>query len=371
MEIKKIFLFILLFTHLYVFGEKIEGTIKNLPDGKVYLTNRGFASGVSYVRLVYDSCIANENGFFSFNLKAIDESKIYSIEFKSPEIGWIPLLIRRNEHIVIKGVINKTRKIESITGSSEYLLMQDIGNKTKGYIRKLNMFADSSAFFYETNPDSSRHYTRLNKIYSDSIRYAEIEFIKVNSHSTYSLHLLNSYLFSIKKDSVKKILSNFDHTIRKLNLFKQIDEYVMTETALVLFQYPPTVSVTNIKGKKNQLALGNTNNKILLIDLWASWCRPCRENIPRLKVLSDSLRFEKFEIKGISIDADRSRWIKAIEQERLPWNNYLIPANENNKIKSLLNIESIPKYILISKEGKVICISSDLMEIERKLYEIL
>ena len=130
---------------------------------------------------------------------------------------------------MIKGVINKTRKIESITGSSEYLLMQDIGNKTKGYIRKLNMFADSSAFFYETNPDSSRHYTRLNKIYSDSIRYAEIEFIKVNSHSTYSLHLLNSYLFSIKKDSVKKILSNFDHTIRKLNLFKQIDEYVMTD----------------------------------------------------------------------------------------------------------------------------------------------
>ena len=96
MEIKKIFLFILLFTHLYAFGEKIEGTIKNLPDGKVYLTNRGFASGVSYVRLVYDSCIANENGFFSFNLKAIDESKIYSIEVKTPEIGWIPLLLRLN-----------------------------------------------------------------------------------------------------------------------------------------------------------------------------------------------------------------------------------------------------------------------------------
>jgi thiol-disulfide isomerase/thioredoxin len=349
----------------------IEGNIKNIPMNKVYLTNRGFASGPSFVLNVLDSCIADEKGFFYFKISSIVESNCYSIEFNTIKIGWIVLMPRKNEHIKIKAIIKERREIEEITGSSEYIIQRRIGKLVNPYHNKLNNYADSSSFYYETNSDSSKYYTKLNKLYDDSIRLVEMEFIVNNPGSTYSLLMLKGYMYDISRSSLKDKLQRFDQTIKQLKLYKDLFQFANSIEILSLDKTPPPIRVINKSEKKEQLNFETYKGRLIIIDFWASWCIPCREKIPELKSLYANLDLKKYGIISISIDKSSQSWRKALSMEKMPWNNYIVDPKVEYQILSNYLLTSIPKYIIVNKEGKVILITSSFDDLKNKIESII
>ncbi|SFD94562.1 TlpA disulfide reductase family protein [Flavobacterium phragmitis] len=107
--------------------------------------------------------------------------------------------------------------------------------------------------------------------------------------------------------------------------------------------------------------------KYILVDFWASWCGPCRKEIPNLKTAYAEYAGKGFEILSISIDKDEKAWQKALGQENMQWHNLL----DDDKVSKTFNVKTIPATYLVDSKGVIIGDNLRGAELEAKLKELL
>ncbi len=121
----------------------------------------------------------------------------------------------------------------------------------------------------------------------------------------------------------------------------------------------------------NDRKLSNLRGKVVLIDLWASWCRPCRMENPNVVKMYKKYHSMGFEIFSVSMDRDRSAWLKAIKDDGLVWPNHVSDLQGwTSTGGATYGITSIPATVLIDKEGRVIARNLRGTELENKLKQI-
>lgn len=123
----------------------------------------------------------------------------------------------------------------------------------------------------------------------------------------------------------------------------------------------PNFSIKTPKGEKIFIHDVAAKSKYTLIDCWASWCSPCRAEIPSLKKLYADYKDKGFNIIGVSSDTKEVQWIKAIEEDKTVWMHGL--QSEYKIVSKLFDIKAIPAYILIDNKGKILafdCAMSDI-----------
>jgi thiol-disulfide isomerase/thioredoxin len=107
--------------------------------------------------------------------------------------------------------------------------------------------------------------------------------------------------------------------------------------------------------------------KYILVDFWASWCGPCRKEIPNLKTAYAEYGPKGFEILSVSIDKDEKAWQKALRQENMQWHNLL----DDDKVSKAFNVKAIPATYLVDSKGVIIGDNLRGAELEAKLKELL
>lgn len=118
------------------------------------------------------------------------------------------------------------------------------------------------------------------------------------------------------------------------------------------------------------IALSSLRGKVVLIDFWASWCKPCRMENPNVKKVYEKYHRKGFEILGVSLDRDMDAWKNAIQQDGLPWLHVSDLGFWNNAAAQQYGISSIPFTVLVDKDGKVIDKNLRGPALEAKLAEI-
>ncbi len=120
----------------------------------------------------------------------------------------------------------------------------------------------------------------------------------------------------------------------------------------------------------NERSLSDLKGKIVLIDFWASWCGPCRRENPNVVKLYNKYKDQGFEILGVSLDRDKTRWMKAIKKDKLEWLHISDLKGWKNSAAKLYGVSSIPHTVLVDREGKIIARNLRGATLEQKLAEV-
>jgi thiol-disulfide isomerase/thioredoxin len=133
----------------------------------------------------------------------------------------------------------------------------------------------------------------------------------------------------------------------------------------------PAPEIAQADTTGNIRKLSNMKGKVVLIDFWASWCGPCRRENPNVVKLFNKYKTKGFDVFSVSLDQSRDRWIKAINDDGLVWENHVSDLKQwQNDAARTYNVTSIPRTILVDKEGKIIARDLRGEGLESKLKEL-
>ena len=113
------------------------------------------------------------------------------------------------------------------------------------------------------------------------------------------------------------------------------------------------IELINLKGEKVRLADYVPEGKYVMLEFWASWCGPCRGEIPHLRHVYETYKDKGFEIVSISIDNKRSDWEKAVREENMAWTQLCDPLMFDGPVTQMYNVTGVPTCLLLDKEGRI------------------
>jgi peroxiredoxin len=132
----------------------------------------------------------------------------------------------------------------------------------------------------------------------------------------------------------------------------------------------PDFTLPDSTGKK-KYTLSSLRGKYVLIDFWASWCGPCKGEIPFLKEAYAKFNKKGFEIMSVSLDSKEDAWKNALKQFQMPWIHVSDIKGFGSAVNELYHVPSIPKTLLLDKTGKIIATDLRGNALDLKLEELL
>jgi peroxiredoxin len=144
---------------------------------------------------------------------------------------------------------------------------------------------------------------------------------------------------------------------------------VRVSKRLALGSPAPEITMKDTAG--NLFSLSSLRGKVVLVDFWASWCRPCRMENPNMVKLYQYYKDYGFDILSVSLDHNRANWISAIEKDGLVWHHVSDVKGWQSSAGAAYGVQSIPFTVLVDKNGNIIAKGLRGQDLEKKLREIL
>lgn len=195
------------------------------------------------------------------------------------------------------------------------------------------------------------------------------KFIINNNESFIAPFLIKGYLYyDMEYLELDSLLSELSPDIHSSKDYITLSERVATLKSVSIGMPAVDFALNDTTG--NPISISSFQGKILLIDFWASWCRPCRIENPNVVKLYNDYKDKGFEIIGVSFDESRSKWIDAIHQDQLTWPHVSDLKGWSSVAGKLYAVNSIPATVLLDREGNIVAKNLRGDALRKKLEEI-
>lgn len=356
---------------------KIDGTIDGAPYSTIYLYEYGVNPA-----LTIDSSALDENGNFSFNINH-QGYNFLGVGFQANSAAL--LLIGAGDEIEVTGSFNNWVRDYQVTGSGysddirNYLIMRqdftdqitalknelaavpktDIAKQDeineKGMAVQDEFTAQRNQFIKDLD-DTPALYIVLQDIYDP---VGDIEQLKAIGKAT------NKYLpNSMFAEQVNSVLTQAEQQLAYSEIENSSSGAVAVGSPALDLNFPTP------EGK--MLSLSSLKGNVVLLDFWASWCKPCRMENPNVVNLYNQYKDKGFTVYSVSLDNNKMQWINAIQADGLVWPNHVSDLGGWNSMPAAIyNVNSIPQTYLIGADGTIIAEGLRGEELANKLKEIL
>jgi thiol-disulfide isomerase/thioredoxin len=198
------------------------------------------------------------------------------------------------------------------------------------------------------------------------------EEVDKNITNAMGIHLLSMYYYLYTDYSeltslLSKVPDNFKNNEPIVQLANSLEIFRVTAVNRKFIDF----EMETPNGKPVKLSDYAGRGKVVLVDFWASWCGPCRLEMPNLIELYDKYKNKGFEIVGVSLDRSSEPWKKSIEQLNITWPQMSDLKYWDNEGAKLYGIRSIPHTVLIGKNGIIIARELRGEGLRKKLIELL
>ncbi|RYZ20258.1 MAG: TlpA family protein disulfide reductase, partial [Chitinophagaceae bacterium] len=160
-----------------------------------------------------------------------------------------------------------------------------------------------------------------------------------------------------------------DPAIQNSNVGKSLAGYIKAQ--LVGSIGSEAMEFTQADTTGSPVSLSSLRGKYVLLDFWASWCRPCRLENPNVVKAYEKFRKKNFTILGVSLDQNKDAWMKAIKADNLTWTHVSDLQSWSNAVAQLYQVTGIPQNFLIDPSGKIVGKNLRGADLEARLCELL
>ena len=201
----------------------------------------------------------------------------------------------------------------------------------------------------------------------------QIDFIRKHPDYFISLVTLNEVIGHLPENvpSLKKMYNQLDKSLQQTATGTKTKTTLDKFDTVSIGRSAPLFSATDTSGHPVKLA--DYRGKYVLIDFWASWCGPCREENPLVVKAYHQYKDRNFDILSVSLDqpGKREAWLKAIHDDQLDWTHVSDLKYWNNEVAQLYMVKSIPQNFLIDPKGKIIAANLRGEALSKKLAELI
>lgn len=211
--------------------------------------------------------------------------------------------------------------------------------------------------------------TKANALKQKKITLLE-KFIKENPGSYISLLALSSLGPVIDVSELEPLYNGLTQNLRGMESAKMIKKSIDALKPTALGAMAPDFTQNDVNGAP--VSLSSFRGKYVLIDFWASWCGPCRQENPNLVKAYNKFKGKNFTVLGVSLDKPdgKADWLAAIKNDGLTWTQVSDLNSWNNKVALLYAVQSIPHNFLIDPSGKIIAKDLRGSDLDNKLTAI-
>jgi len=262
----------------------------------------------------------------------------------------------------------------TIDGPKEVLDFDLLKKEDNGFMMKHLTLEDKRAMDLikpgeALSEDMIRKFEALNKKMKDEVYFS---YVSMNPSSPLALHALKESV-PAKMDSADRYVQMFYKLPTDMQHWPSAAKFITTLEAArnaEIGKFVRDFKQTDSLGKV--VTFSSFKGRYVLLDLWASWCVPCRKKHPELVTVFKKYSRENFTILGIALEQkeDKSKWLKAIQQDKLLWTQVTDFKGWDNSVAKQFGVRSIPFNLLVDPEGKIIGKNLGPAELEKRLAAI-
>lgn len=188
----------------------------------------------------------------------------------------------------------------------------------------------------------------------ESTNTMQADFVRNNPGSFAAPYFLSRVQYGMEVDELDKLVSALEPKLDEVPSIASLKERIEKLKVVAVGQTAPDFTMNDPDGNPVRFSDIYKQNEYTLLDFWAAWCGPCRQENPNIVAVYNDYKDKGFSVFGVSLDRDRDAWLKAIDDDKLTWEHVSDLAYWNNAAAQMYAVNSIPASLIVDKNGKII-----------------